>query len=52
MISTNKVPCKVVYFNQQTKQKTRLTGEIDEEKWIKFKKIVELLLIKKLNQKK
>ena len=52
MISPNKVPCKVVYFNQQTKQKTRLTGEIDEEKWFKFKKIVELLLIKKLNQKK
>lgn len=52
MISKNKVPCNVVYFNQLTKQNTRLSGEIDEEKWFKFKKIVELLLIKKLNQKK
>ena len=52
MISKNKVSCNIVYFNQQTKRKTRLSGEIDEEKWFKFKKIVELLLIKKLNQKK
>ena len=52
MISKNKVPCSVAYFNQQTKRNTRLSGEIDEEKWFKFKKIVELLLIKKLNQKK
>ena len=52
MISKNKVPCSVVYFNQQTKRNTRLSGVIDEEKWFKFKKIVELLLIKKLNQKK
>ena len=52
MISKNKVPCNIVYFNQKTKRKTRLSGEIDEEKWFKFKKIVELLLIKKLNQKR
>ena len=37
MISKNNVPCKVIYYNQQTKQKTRLIGEIDEEKWFKFK---------------
>jgi hypothetical protein len=52
MISRNKVPCKVVYFNQQTKKQTHLSGEIDEEKWSKFKKIVELLLIRKLYQRK
>jgi hypothetical protein len=52
MISKNKVPCNIVYFNQKAKRNTRLSGEIDEEKWFKFKKIVELLLIKKLNQKK
>jgi len=51
MISRNKVPCNLEYFNPLTKKQTRLSGEIDEEKWYKFKKIVELLLIKKLNQK-
>ncbi len=52
MSSLSKIPCEVVYLNQQTKQKTHLFGEIDKEKWLKFKKIVELLFIKKLNQKK